>query len=135
MFKNFLQHPVIGFLELTDEVLNLFSREELEKLAENCFTSKTKNYDLLAKLTKKLCAGQLCPLFHAISILEADAVEIMLDNYRQEALYGLKTYRMNDALSKLWQQIHSAKHGDMNVVEKRKNIVMIEPLAKLKSNV
>lgn len=129
MSKNFLQYPVIDFLQLTDELLNFFSPAELEKLVENCFTSKTKNYDLLAKLTKKLCEGQLCPLFHAIELLEAEAVKVMLDNYSKEAINFLESNTYNHgvdkALSSLWLQTNSTSHVNMDLTEKKERIATI----------
>jgi hypothetical protein len=91
MFENIIDYP--------DSVFRGFSAAELEKIAENCFTSKTKNYELLAKVTQYFHCGQICPLLHAVSILEVEAIGVMIDNYHDILLSTLSS---SDVLSQLW---------------------------------
>lgn len=91
MFENIIDYP--------DSILRELNAAELEKIAENCFTSKTKNYELLAKVTKYFHCGQICPLLHAVSILEVDAIQVMIDNYHDVLLSTLSS---SDVLSHLW---------------------------------
>jgi hypothetical protein len=114
MFKNFLQY--------SDTILNILSPAELERIVENCFISKTKNYELLAKITPKLHSGQLCPFFHAIRILEVDAIKVMIDNYNPGII---NQYSIDSALSNLWPQITSSIHIELSIAERKEKITMI----------
>ena len=64
-----------------DSILRSFNSAELEKIVENSFTSKTKDYKLLAAIIPLLGDQQLCPFFHAVSILEDKAIEVMIKNF------------------------------------------------------
>jgi hypothetical protein len=102
MFTNLINYP--------DNILQKFNAEELEKIAENCFTSKTKNYELLAKITPFFGCGQICPLLHAVSILEVKAIEVMIDNYRDDLIVALREY---DVLGHLWFSSNIEKPKDI----------------------
>jgi hypothetical protein len=128
-----------NFIEYSDAVLNVLSPSDLERIVENCFTSKTKNYELLAKITPKLGEYQLCPFHHAIRILEADAVKVMLENYSEDALNIIKNSINSEyypMLLTVWEQTNSAKHIDMTITERKEKIVMIaKQLFNLKENI
>ena len=117
-----------------DAFLDNISSSDLEKLVENCFTSKTKNYELLAKLTARLVLYQLCPLNHAIKILEEKAVEIMLANFNNDAIKHIKqTPYITD---NIWNQIEAPLPYNMSMSTKKEKILNIaDQILALKENI
>jgi hypothetical protein len=101
VFDNIINYP--------DTILRSFAPAELEKIAENCFTSKDKNYELLAIVTKEMHEYQLCPLFHAVSILEEKAIEVMIENYHCGLISSL--YKSN-ILNYLWYAVGFSKESE-----------------------
>lgn len=126
--------PFNNVIQYTDAFLNSIDSSDLERLVENCFTSKTKNYELLAKLTAKLGTYQLCPLHHAIRILEEKAVEVMLSNYRNSSIEEIKSPHYS--LSLIWNQIEEPIQYNMSMSTKKEKILYIaDQFLSLKENV
>lgn len=107
-----------------EQFLNSLSPAELEKMAENCFTSKAKNYELLAKIVPKFHRYQLCPLGHAIHLLESKAIDVMISNFNNETLECLRDNKYSNILSSLWEQINT-HHPDFSLSEKKQKIIDI----------
>ena len=115
--------------------LNKVDSSRLERLVENCFTSKSKNYELLANLTTKLGAYQICPLNLAIILLEDKAVEVMIDNYKNETIQILKEVSYA-GLPSVWNQIKTPIPYGMSIKTKKEKILnMADKFLTLQENI
>ena len=110
-----------NFLYYDDVVIDNLTPSELEKIAENCFTSKTKNYELLARITQRLVPHMYCPLRLAIDLLESKAVKVIIDNYSPEMLNGLNSYVEYYGLKSLMEQLHNFQDSDMSIKDKKQH--------------
>jgi hypothetical protein len=124
-----------NLLQYNQAFLNNVDSAGLERLVENCFTSKSKNYELLANLTVRLGTYQICPLNHAISLLEDKAVEVMIDNYRNETIQILKESSYA-GLPSVWYQIQTPIPYGMSIKSKKEKILnMADKFLTLKENI
>lgn len=111
-------------LQYNQAFLDSIDQSQMERMVEICFTSKVKNYDLLANLTTRLSTFQVCPLNYAIRLLEDVAVEVMLDNYRNETIQYLKD-SLYAGLPLVWEQIEAPIPYGMSIKTKKEKILKI----------
>jgi hypothetical protein len=117
-----------NYLNYSDAFLDSLSPEELKKIAENCFASKTKHYEVLAKVVPKMGYTQSCVLRHAVELLEDAAVEVILDNYDLDNMRDLENYGTEGVMRMLWIQAKYFNQKGLPMREKREKIATIAKL-------